>query len=340
MRVKKPRNINDVDLVDGSLNLNLPITQPTDMSYFLQRIRLAEISRSIVDQQNELEDNAAGGTDCHDAQHSAISSQLDRMIQEIPPFLHLDNYQCRAEATTNGIFIQAYMLNSIVHTQRCKLHLRYLASKPKDRPTYALSRETCLKSARQIILAEAQFESSNHPFVLIRLRLSGVLFGVFLAGIVLLMDSCVNAMGSQQDEMCWDEDAAEALRIIDAAKSYSLVAANLYESLMQVLTRHRAQQQEKKQKRQSQPQDTPEPLIPTHAFGSHIPTEALSTAVAPSYPDPHQDPSFVSNMAKVGANGQPMYYDHQLGQGLEGLMELDGFQWNDLFSGIDSASFF
>ncbi|KNG85305.1 hypothetical protein ANOM_006451 [Aspergillus nomiae NRRL 13137] len=42
--VKKPRNINDLDLLDVGLHLDLPVSQPTEMSYFLQRLRLAEIS--------------------------------------------------------------------------------------------------------------------------------------------------------------------------------------------------------------------------------------------------------------------------------------------------------
>jgi hypothetical protein len=200
---------------------------------------------------------------------------------------------------------------------------------------YAMSRETCLKSARQIIRAEAQLESSCHPFALIRLRLSGILLGVFLAGIVLLMDACVNAMRSQQEELHWDDDAAEALRIIDAAKSYSFAAANLHKSLMQVITRYRWQQL-----RLSQTLGKPWPVASVQASDSQTPVQATTVEGASAYQNTPQDLPSTSNGQRMPSNAQTPYFDHDLGENLEGLMELDGFQWDDLFSGIDSASFF
>jgi hypothetical protein len=83
----------------------------------------------------------------------------------------------------------------------------------------------------------------------VRLRLSGILYGVLVAGIVLLMDSRLYAGGG--DEMDAEDgdddvrrgDAAEALRIIEGARGHSLAAERLYDGLIGVLARHRAQQQ-------------------------------------------------------------------------------------------------
>ncbi|POR31517.1 Rsm22-cox11 tandem protein 1, mitochondrial [Tolypocladium paradoxum] len=75
MMVKKPCNINDVDLFEKGLRLDLPISQPTDLSYFLQRIRLAETSRGIVD-HNYMAVASSGGPG-YDAHVMAIDAELD-----------------------------------------------------------------------------------------------------------------------------------------------------------------------------------------------------------------------------------------------------------------------
>ncbi|RYP05068.1 hypothetical protein DL765_009963 [Monosporascus sp. GIB2] len=215
-------------------------------AYFLQRVLLAEISRRIVHQYHDsMSVTSSRGLTYH-AQVMAMDAELDQMIHDIPSSFHLDIYELTQDLTTSGIFVQAYMLNSIIYTQRCKLHLGYFAARPNNNPAYASSRETYLKAARQIIRAEAQLERAQHIFVLTRLRLSGVLHGVFMAAIMLLMGSCVNGTASQQDEICRGE-AAEALRIIEDARGHSAAAVNLHKSLTQVLAKHRAQQQQQQQ---------------------------------------------------------------------------------------------
>jgi hypothetical protein len=52
MTVNKPQHVNDLDLLLDAPCPSRPISEPTDMSYFLQRIRLAEISRNITDYLN------------------------------------------------------------------------------------------------------------------------------------------------------------------------------------------------------------------------------------------------------------------------------------------------
>jgi hypothetical protein len=59
MVVKKPLNINDEDLLDGMSQDQKPLSFPTVMSYQLQRIRIAEIMRMLID-RNELTMSHAG----------------------------------------------------------------------------------------------------------------------------------------------------------------------------------------------------------------------------------------------------------------------------------------
>lgn len=242
MVVNKPRNINDADLAEDGPNVDQPPSQPTDMSYFLQRLRLAEVSRNIVDHNS-----TAMKTSTRASYHAHVLSldfELHQMIRDIPPFLDINNYPDTPGPESYGVFIQAYMLNSMIQTQRCVIHLDYLISGPQQgNPTYASSRETCVGAARQILRAERQLVRTRHPFVQTRARLAAILHGVFMASIVLLMDACVNGSAA------WDQGAArdevtEALRLVEDASDHSLAAAKLHESLVQVLARYRGQEQE------------------------------------------------------------------------------------------------
>ncbi|EFQ99852.1 hypothetical protein MGYG_02864 [Nannizzia gypsea CBS 118893] len=357
MMVKKPRNINDVDQVDGGANFDLPVTQLTDMSYFLQRIRLAEISRSIIDQHHDFRATAGFGLSSYHTYATAMGAQLEQMMEEIPSFLRLDSYKGNPDSTSSATFVQAYMLNSIIHTQRCKLHLSYLTSRLINDPTHVSWREKCLESARHIIHAEAQLEKTQHHFVIIRLRLSGILYGVFMAGIVLLMDACVNRPGLHLGDVCRSEEAAEALRIIDSARSQSLAAANLHNLLMQVLAKYRAQQLQ-----QSELLPEPSPLQlsgmsavasvtqVTGPMKSSIPGRNLepphpmanSTQIVTTGLDSgliREEATITSPGRQATINGQPTWQSNQLAQSLGGLMDLDGLPWDDLLSGMDSTSF-
>ncbi|KAG9189634.1 hypothetical protein G6011_06502 [Alternaria panax] len=88
-----------------------PLSQQTDMSYFLQRIRLAEIPRNIVDR--------IGSDPSNRRTHiMAMDYELVEMMNEIPKFLQLDSYQNTIGCTKSSqIYIQAYFLNTLLHTQ-------------------------------------------------------------------------------------------------------------------------------------------------------------------------------------------------------------------------------
>ncbi|KAF2826049.1 hypothetical protein CC86DRAFT_383004 [Ophiobolus disseminans] len=319
MTVNKPCNINDSDIVDTEPLRSAPLDQPTDVSYFLQRLRLAEISRSIVD--HNLINATSSNRPSYYAHIMAMDFELDLMIQNVPSFFNLDNYIGRSQTDGTGtIFIQAYMLNSMMHLQRCKLHLAYLTSGPSDNPAYAASRDACLKSAHQIIRAESQLLQSGHPFIQIRLRLAAILYGIFMASIVLLMDACLHRPATLEQEIS-SGDLAEALRMIRDVKSHSLAAATLHESLMQIVARYRTQQ---RLPAIGSPEHLETQLPPTPSSGSARPTS--------DYLDWGGDTGVLTGTFGNGVDQQA--------NGLDDSIFLDQVQWDDLFTGLASSSFF
>ncbi|CAI7567212.1 unnamed protein product [Penicillium pancosmium] len=343
MTVKKPRNINDADLVDNGYQTEFPLAQPTEMSYFLQRIRMAEIARRTVDESQTVANSSGPGDSTHIMK---LDFKLDQFIHDIPFFFNLDNYEDNPESTSAEIFVHAYLLNLVIHTQRCKLHLRYLTSGTNKSTMYATSREICLKSARQLIRAETQLERAQHPFVLIRLRLSAIRYGVFLACIALLMDAYINGSGSLQDEISHG-NVAEALRILEGARCHSWAAQNLSDSLDQVLAKYRAQNPEF----QNQPAEGVSSSFDTSgsSYISYAPVmESVTTQLAPGS---SQIPVMSTRMGGGGimppiSSEQPpgsvgqSHFDSQMVQNLEELIFSDVLQWDYSFPSVQSASFF
>jgi hypothetical protein len=211
---------------------------------------------------------------------------------------------------------------------------------------YAASREICLKSARQLIRAESQLERAQHPFVLVRLRLSAIRYGVFLACIALLMDAYINGSGSLQDGINHG-DVAEALRILEGARCHSWAAQNLSDSLNQVLAKYRAQNPED----QNQPSENPSSSFTTSgaSYTSSAPTmQPMTTQLAPAS---NQLPIMSTGMGG-GAMMPPVsseqlsgsvvqsQFDPQMAQNLEELIFSDVLQWDYSFPSVHSASFF
>jgi hypothetical protein len=240
MVVNKPQHLNDMDLlVDGPWPPR-PTSEATDMSYFLQRIRLAEISRNIVDHTNASHQQPDRQQPAHHANLIAVDAQLEQMVKDTPASLQLKSYQATTDCgRTSNFFIQAYMLNSLLHTQRCKLHLTYLTSGGPSNPICVSSRTACLASARELIRAETQLLASNHPFARAPLRPPAILYSIFVASIVLFMDACLNRPSELQDEVRRG-DLGEALAIIRGAKDYSLASAKLYEQIIEIMGKYRA----------------------------------------------------------------------------------------------------
>jgi hypothetical protein len=243
-------------------------------------------------------------------------------------------------------------VHSLIHTQRCKLHLSYLTSwrrqtgtsmntphttrgRPSVTSSSTTSRAVCIEAARQIIYAETQLRrrAARHPFV--QSRLSCVLYGVFLATIVLLIDLCAdNDSGNEMDAACDTPDtsaAFAALHIVADARPYSPAAAELYTSLTQLLAKHRPQLLEEGLRGLG---------ISTAATVSAATTATTGQVATPVTPansttaftalSQDYDPSMFFSDA-LYTNPHALHFD--------GLDDLSQFQWDDLLAGVDTTMF-
>ncbi|CEJ55585.1 hypothetical protein PMG11_01836 [Penicillium brasilianum] len=238
MATKKPSNANDEDLFDGMVNIDKPLDQPTIMSYFIQRIRLGEICREISDQSSFL-DTDLGGPDYE--QVKEIDGRICEFSQALPPFLHLDYDTgdipepgaCRPPVT----IVHRYIINSMLQTQRCRLHLPYLSH--AQEAIYSYSRDACLDAARMVIRMEAQLSSEDIPFFITRHKFSGSLLCVCMAIVALLMDFCHNKSLQPNEDRERRNEIKDALKILEKSKSQSSYAGKLLDTFSSILQRNK-----------------------------------------------------------------------------------------------------
>ncbi|KAH8901375.1 hypothetical protein GQ53DRAFT_835202 [Thozetella sp. PMI_491] len=236
MITKKPLNVNDEEIIDGMSRDERPLSQPTTMSYTLQRIRLAEIARSIVDRSPLA--MAYTSSLSHDAAMD-IDTELQTLINDVPVFYSMSEsalveaYALTPTQAEKTVF-QGKMVYFLLYSQRCRLHLPYFA-RSSENATYAPSREICTKHASYILHSELWQEDPNKGTVT-TLNLTELLIGVFMACIVLLMDVTLNPLSPQYLQQ--REEVCKAFKIIEEAKNGSEASAKFVNSLVHVLRKN------------------------------------------------------------------------------------------------------
>lgn len=317
MAVNKPRNTNDEDVIEGVEIIDRPETEATCMSYFVQRIRLAEISRALVD-RTPLGTQASESIAYQDILD--VDARLNQFIQNAPSFLSVNCPGLEDLPATDirrSLFItaQRYMFNLLVHRQLCKIHLPYLAQGTID-PAYAYSRDACLKSARIVFELDHQLQNENLPFFRSRLRLSMVLRSVFLASIALVLNACLK--GDGEDNMEGEDEVAGAWKILHEVQDQFPPAAKLLELSIKILRKYKI-----KHRALDLLQQQVSGIAP---YGNSFPMTPEST---------NQELRMSSVQQNIGTETENVLLE-QHWQMLEGKMDLNTIDWDKLFWGIDA----
>ncbi|KAF4335547.1 zinc finger transcription factor YRR1 [Fusarium beomiforme] len=310
MNIRKPLNADDEDLVEGQELVGKPMNCSTNMSYFLQRVRLAEVVRTFTDR---VPLTSPSNPDVHSYDLvMEVDAEIDRFIEELPPFLKLNEKDLRELPSTDvrkkpGLIVQRHMMNVFVYGQRCKLHLPYLARGAVE-AVYAHSRQVCLDSARMVIQTEQELEKEATTFNSTRLRLCLVLHSVFVAIIVLLLDFCLGAEPEKNEQK--RQDLLEAWDILEASKELSKPTARIQDLLSQVMKKHKVTLPVSKQRQRPMGCEN----LP--------PTPSSSTAMVSNETTPNDAIHSVQELTDMGLN-----------------MDLDGMDWENLLWGLEAPLF-
>ncbi|KFX97534.1 hypothetical protein O988_04814 [Pseudogymnoascus sp. VKM F-3808] len=237
MHVRYPQIVSG-DLIAQSDQSNGSESTPTSMAYFLQRIRLSEICRTIVDSIPRYVDDI----DMIDYdQIVALDDQFEDLIKRFPVFFHLDEESRLLSRGTDHKFphiaTQRYLIHLGVLNRRCKLHQPYLRRGFVE-SKYAFSRDMCLRSARNALEVNRVLEKTKSDLGCAPARFGTVVHHVFMATVVLVMDLCFNKIEGQEEQR--QAEVMGACRMLREAKQDSVLSKMFLDPLMDILQKHRA----------------------------------------------------------------------------------------------------
>lgn len=178
MTVNMPRNLNRKDLSTEGSDFARPLSEPTMMSYHLQRIKLATICRDIADdlwQSIQYSDPA----DVDPNVIAALDSKFDQQLRELPHFMRLGIPMEQLKAAygndhASSLDTQRIMIHLMLNTRRCKLHMPFLV-RVKANPRFAQSRAMGLQAARAVFEARRYAMRDTQSFGANHLKLGGLL---------------------------------------------------------------------------------------------------------------------------------------------------------------------
>ncbi|KIW17062.1 hypothetical protein PV08_04253 [Exophiala spinifera] len=188
MNVKYPSNVDDTLITPNAPEEELPWSVATAMSAFLQRIKLADLCRQIVDAL------PSASSDSQEPKYSIIlmlDSMLQQYLTELPVFFQLDpmSIQQSQRVCEKRPYVAWQRLNIhfSLHARLCRLHRPYHLVGATN-PDYAYSRTACLRSAHSILDLRRSMDDLI-PLAGIRPgRLWTVMQHVFMAALTLATD--------------------------------------------------------------------------------------------------------------------------------------------------------
>ena len=236
MRVNKPRNLDDDDLAHTSSSFARPMNEPTTVSYLLQRYRLAELSREIVD---AIPLALAGAADAPYDTVVSLDKKFERFQNELPTFFKNDETSLeesrRIHRDHPHTAIQRYIVGFTSNTRRLKLHLPFIARATPD-ARYQYSRNIVRQCAHTVIQLNVWLEQKDCFIGSSNLKLGFAVHHLYWATAVLVMDQCYNNQHRMEDDGI--ADIAMAFRMLERSKDKLWITQSLLHSLTSVLERH------------------------------------------------------------------------------------------------------
>jgi hypothetical protein len=237
MRVNVPLHCEDADLEQGNEPVERPWSEPTITSYYIHRIRLAQLSRTIADTM-PLTNYELNMVDYDDV--IALDRKFEAYFESLPPFFKLVKQHIgESEPVMHQrpyLAVQRYALNMIALTRRCKLHQPFLI-RHSAHHRYDYSRQVSLQSARLVIqMRDLLSIDECGPFVAISGRHTGVVYHIFMATIVLVMDLCFNKAVDGEEDVARKREVATACKMLADSKSRSVMASKYSYSIYPCFT--------------------------------------------------------------------------------------------------------
>lgn len=229
MTVQYPSNCNGASITSAG-DYEVPLDQPTEMTYLIYRCKGSAVFREIVDAAWDC--GCAGVEELpfelvldFDARLNRLVSEVDhkyeKLIRRFPSYFEPQS-QSQSQEQVQGsggvqpnhkvvlLARQRAMAHFGVHTRFSRLHRPYLIRGAQD-PRFAYSRMVCLRSARKVIeIGRSMMDSSKRVD---SIKIWPVNHHVFVSLTILVMDYCFNREEPRARER--KEEILECFRLLE-----------------------------------------------------------------------------------------------------------------------------
>ncbi|KAG7402461.1 putative transcription factor lepB [Fusarium oxysporum f. sp. rapae] len=221
-----PRHVDDDDL-SNSDHKERPLSEPTTMSYNLQRIKVAEVGRYISD----LMPHDPSEASCELI--LSLDAKLESLLYELPRFFRMDMLECEETKQIDQKYphipMQRLLINLLINIFRCGLHFPYLPGRI-NKAIHAFSRQASLKAAQAVLSSQRGMSVTDMLHSADFMKIQGTIFHMFIGALVLTTDICCNQDGQTQLS-----ELMEVLKKLDDVKDHPKMAAKLLNILTQLL---------------------------------------------------------------------------------------------------------
>ncbi|KAG5949795.1 hypothetical protein E4U53_005763 [Claviceps sorghi] len=354
MAVNKPSNAAaDFGEEQRPLSTNGPTqTEQSDISYFVERIRLAEIGRELID---SLPISHPISHEQKQEKLREYHSKLHELQRSLPSHLSLrqpgDLLESQGPQTAAHVY-QCLHINSLIYIERCIVHLRFLSFANLDEK-FSFSYQVCLSTARDIVWMFNVIKA-DHMWIVARLRATISVRALLIASAIFLLDICSSAeihdLQSERPEMigAWQllGELEEESNLVDqflGFASHMLKKYHVCESIVAALAdaassgsfvstplHQQGQQEQREQQQQQQHYQPPFSML----------NQQYQTSVAP-------DSGLVSDsgLVPVEDGGQPSTSPHgvptmdaaQRWQMLDTDFDIKTMSWDNVLWGFDTV---
>ncbi|KAG0645374.1 transcription factor [Hyphodiscus hymeniophilus] len=317
MTVNYPSNCDDSS-INSRGDYDLPLDQPTEMTYFIYRCTGSIVFRGIVDAAWDC--GCAGVEELpfelvleFDAKLNKLVKEVDakyeKIMSQFPSYFDLQNQQHSGTNAKMVLFSrQIAMAHFGAHTRFSRLHRPFLVRGAHE-PRYAYSRMVCLRSARKVIeLGRSMMEDNKRVDAI---KIWSVNHHVFVSLTILVMDYCFNREEPRAKER--KEEILECFRLLEAGEQRreSTIATRGLQKLKDIL-------RDGKRKRSPDMEQPKNPSPPRN------------------YPSSTHDMHYPQERANIGAPMSNIYSGDAFGQ----PSLVPQYQWTDFdYSSLDNINF-
>ncbi|KAE8418036.1 hypothetical protein BDV36DRAFT_283328 [Aspergillus pseudocaelatus] len=233
MMVNYPTDVDDEFITPTGILQDPPLSQPSALSAFIYRVKLATLCREVVDAMPSI------WLEAQEPDYETIL-ELDRRFQnflsELPTFFQLDpdsieQSQKICEERPH-IPVQRISLHFSLHTRLCRLHRPYHLEGVAN-PRYAYSHRACIQSAQKVLELRRLMDDAGARIGLKPGRFWTANQHCFLAALILATDVSFNP--DAPDAEARKAKVLSAYETLEKSKEESSILVETIQKNMQTL---------------------------------------------------------------------------------------------------------